>query len=82
MNCIVDFKVYQDVSNGTSDKFADELGISRPVAKRAVAPQEPLELLLVLQQVSSQSLLSHTNAVISRTIGGTSSMWSMPPRKK
>ena len=31
-------KVYQDVSNGTSDKFADELGISRPVAKRAVAP--------------------------------------------
>ena len=31
-------KVYQDVSNGTSDKFADELGISRPIAKRAVAP--------------------------------------------
>ena len=31
-------KVYQDVSNGTSEKFADELGISRPIAKRAVAP--------------------------------------------
>ena len=31
-------KVYQDVSNGTSAKFADELSVSRPVAKRAVAP--------------------------------------------
>ena len=31
-------KVYQDVSNGTSAKFADELSVSRPIAKRAVAP--------------------------------------------
>ena len=31
-------KVYEAESDSVSDSFADELGISRPVAKRAVAP--------------------------------------------
>lgn len=31
-------KVYKDVSDRTSDTFADQLGVSRPVAKRAIAP--------------------------------------------
>lgn len=30
--------IYRDVSNKSADNFADKLGVSRPIAKRAIAP--------------------------------------------
>lgn len=37
--------VYRDVSKNTSDKFADQLGVSRPVAQRAIAPTGSIGIL-------------------------------------
>lgn len=37
--------VYRDVSDYTSRKFADELGVSRPVANRAIAPTGTIGIL-------------------------------------
>lgn len=37
--------VYRDVSDVTSDAFADSLGITRPVAKRAIAPTGSIGIL-------------------------------------
>lgn len=36
---------YRDVSDMTSDEFSDHLGISRPVAKRAIAPTGSIGIL-------------------------------------
>lgn len=38
-------EVYRGVSNDTADKFCDRLGISRPVAKRAIAPTGTIGIL-------------------------------------
>ena len=37
--------VYRDTSDETSDAFADDLGVSRPVAKRAIAPTGSIGIL-------------------------------------
>ena len=37
--------VYRDTSDKTSDAFADDLGVSRPVAKRAIAPTGSIGIL-------------------------------------
>ncbi|MCP4491253.1 MAG: hypothetical protein GY820_28650 [Gammaproteobacteria bacterium] len=37
--------VYRDTSDETSDSFADDLGVSRPVAKRAIAPTGSIGIL-------------------------------------
>ena len=38
-------EVYRDVSDQVADSFSDELGISRPVAKRAIAPTGSIGIL-------------------------------------
>lgn len=38
-------EVYRDVSNETAAKFADELGVSRPIACRAIAPTGTIGLM-------------------------------------
>lgn len=37
--------VYEGISDSTADNFADDLGISRPVAKRAIAPTGTIGIL-------------------------------------
>lgn len=37
--------VYRDVSKNTSERFADQLGVSRPVAQRAIAPTGSIGIL-------------------------------------
>lgn len=37
--------VYRDVSDATSDAFSDDVGVSRPVAKRAIAPTGSIGIL-------------------------------------
>jgi ribonucleoside-diphosphate reductase alpha chain len=72
---------YRAQSDTTSWQFADELGISRPVANRAIAPTGTIGLMRARQPGSSRSSQWPTSAATSRTApSGTTSSRSTARR--